>query len=979
MRKWRFNRKSIVFKLAFILTSVILLQVLFTLGTIIASRVIPSLENNAFGLFAEKIRTRKNYIESELHNRWSNIDSYITEITKVYNHKSFSDMDMSEAQSVALLDEITPTLVNMLRSTATTGAFVILNDNINENASHSALYIKDYDPSLNDTEESTDIYVKVGSTDIAKKYNLPLANLWSYGLTLEGTDKDIFYKPFDAAQLTKDFRYLGYWHTSDTFLGNQVEVITYSKPLIDKNGNVFGVAGIEISEDYLYKLLPAQEISENNSYGYAVVTIDNSTGVVKPLIVRGSAQRNILSVNKPLDLKVINEGYSGYSINNPVAPVASHLEQIMLYNSNTPFEDTRWYLMGMTHESNILGFPQRVSTALLYNFLLSIFVGAAVACLIGYYFAKPILSLADQVRKNNPGQVVSLRRTGISEIDDLSQSIEYLNENILESILKTDKIISLVNLELGAFEHKIMSDYVTVSSTLVNMLKLPLNDKDDCIIEKSVFFGILDNILSSTTPDGEEDVYLCSQNPQKWVKIKSIKNEKALLGVVMDVTKDVLEKQVLNFERDYDVLTKIFNRFAFHRRAMQIFSKGDLKVAAFAMFDLDNLKYVNDTYGHDVGDIYIKTAAQLISGCFSKNAVVGRMSGDEFYVFFYGFDYEDEVRQLLVNLYESLDKECIILPTGSQFKIRMSSGLAWYGKDSCDFEELIKFADFAMYKVKHSIKGELREFNKSAYMSESFILSGKEELDKVLDNQLVEYVFQPIVSAKTGDIFGYESLMRPQNDVLSTPTKLIQIASSQGVLWKVEKITFFKSLALYSKHKEMFNQCKLCINSVPGEILKDTEFEELEKLYGDILGKLVVEFTENEKLNEAVLSSKLKKIREWGAFVALDDYGLGYNSFSSVLSLKAKLIKLDRFLISGVETDPNKQAIILKIIDFAKKHDKWILGEGVETRGQLEALINMGVDYVQGFYIRKPSTLPNFDNSLIKQEILDIQKISWRR
>ncbi|MEG2958091.1 MAG: diguanylate cyclase, partial [Christensenellaceae bacterium] len=176
-------------------------------------------------------------------------------------------------------------------------------------------------------------------------------------------------------------------------------------------------------------------------------------------------------------------------------------------------------------------------------------------------------------------------------------------------------------------------------------------------------------------------------------------------------------------------------------------------------------------YGHDVGDQYIILAAQMLTRNMQKNAVVGRMSGDEFYVFLYDFESKNTVRELLKKTYASFENNMLVLPDGELFKLRMSGGIAWYGDETILHDELMRYADFAMYEGKNSVKGTVHEFDKEAYDNESFMLSGREELNKVLENKLADFVFQPIISTKTGEIYGYESLMRPRSKVLTSPLK----------------------------------------------------------------------------------------------------------------------------------------------------------------------------------------------------------------
>lgn len=955
------------------MTMIVLLQALFSASLIMLTKVPATLKNNAYGLFAEKVQNRKNYLLSEMANRWSNITDFKTQIAKKYNLILGDGGNLSPDQTVSFLDQSTSILIQMMETSMSTGGFIILDDAVSDKGAQSGIYIRNYNPALNDQAASASNLVMLrGPVDVSKKYKIPLENAWSYGFTLDEQHSPILRQPLSATTLTTNDKYLGFWHVSPSLSTPNSSIITYSLPLIDQHGKAVGVIGVEISQDYLYKLLPSNEFAENESYGYLIAKLDNDTGDIIPLISQGTVQKSIATLNTPLPLALENKEFRCYSIDTVLGRISANYEEISLYSPNTPFINDHWLLIGLTAESNITTFSGQLNQTLLLMILWSLLVGALISYLVGYSFSRPIVRLGLAVKNSHLDGTIALGRTNIAEIDDLAVAIEQLSQNILNSVTKTDQIMEMVNMGVGSFEYQQGSPYVTVSSSLQRMLQISPVEHTSFSVSKDHFFSVLSEL--KTQPEEDiPDTYLFSTNPKCWYKLIEMEREGVLLGALINVTKDVLERYVLNYERDYDTLTGIYNRLAFHRKAQYIFDKENLQVAAITMFDLDNLKYVNDTYGHEMGDRYIKTAARMMELTFHTNALVARMSGDEFYVLFYGYNSKEEILNLLNQLYRTLDHEPITLPNGTQFKVRMSGGIAWYGEDSSDLDELIRFADFAMYEGKHTIKGELREFKRDVYLAESFLLNGKEELNRILDNQFIDFAFQPIVDAQTGALYAYEALMRPQSDLLDTPMKLIQIATAQSQLWQIEKITFFKALTQYTKYRDLFGDAKLFINSVPNQVLKPLEYTEFERLYADDLCNLVVEIIENERLNVDLFQQKLDRITSWGSKIALDDYGTGYNNDLSLLSIHPHIVKLDRFLIAGVDCNPTHQAIVDKVISFCKQNNMLVLAEGVETAAQLAYLVRAGVDLLQGYYIAKPMPMPNFDQTVIQAEIQSIQ------
>ena len=207
-----------------------------------------------------------------------------------------------------------------------------------------------------------------------------------------------------------------------------------------------------------------------------------------------------------------------------------------------------------------------------------------------------------------------------------------------------------------------------------------------------------------------------------------------------DVTRDVEEKRRIEYERDFDILTDLYNRRAFDQQLRKLFSparRGRLQVAALLMLDLDNLKYVNDTYGHDYGDRYIQAFAKCLESFYCCRSVVGRRSGDEFNVFLYGYENQEAVRACLKRFRDEVGEASLVLSTGDRMRVRASGGLAWYPRDAGNYEELLRMADFAMYSIKHTVKGRIQEFDREDYERNSILIQGQDALNRMIDGRLV--------------------------------------------------------------------------------------------------------------------------------------------------------------------------------------------------------------------------------------------------
>lgn len=266
--------------------------------------------------------------------------------------------------------------------------------------------------------------------------------------------------------------------------------------------------------------------------------------------------------------------------------------------------------------------------------------------------------------------------------------------------------------------------------------------------------------------------------------------------------------------------------------------------------------------------------------------------------------------------------------------------------------------------------------NKFTAASARFDLLSVEEkqdcelVDKILDENLLTYFFQPIVRASDGEIFSYEALMRSNTEKKISPLDIIKYAGIRGRLTDVEKATFFNVLSIMEEKSERFGDAKIFINSIPGIRLKEDDFEAVNALLEKNAKRTVVELTEEAELGDEELDAVKDLLRSLGIEIAIDDYGTGYSNVSNLLRYMPNYVKIDRALLSGIESKPQKQHFVSEIIKFCRDNDILSLAEGIETGEELRTVIHMGVDLIQGYYTAKPSAeiIPRI-NEMVKNEI----------
>lgn len=465
----------------------------------------------------------------------------------------------------------------------------------------------------------------------------------------------------------------------------------------------------------------------------------------------------------------------------------------------------------------------------------------------------------------------------------------------------------------------------------------------------------------TTTAEGDKILTIRREGETRYIMLRVTNDQTTQVGLAEDVTATTLERMRIEHERDYDILTGLYNRQAFHRVSEELFhDPHQLGVAALLMMDLDNLKHINDTYGHDWGDQYIHRTGRCLAENTPNGTVVSRLSGDEFVLLFYGYSSQDQIREKIRTLSSAMQKSVAILPSGNELRISISGGVAWYPANGTDMDTLKKYADFALYQVKRTNKGHLEEFSMEIYQQEAQAAQLRRDFQQLLTEERVYYVFQPIFSARTGKAMAYEALMRSDMEALRSPATIMKLAREQGALCEIERLTFFKSLENFDHLRSeglVRRDTMLFINSIASVCLPREDSEYMESRWHELCRQMVIEITEEEEINHEALEAK-RHVPGFSGMFALDDYGSGFANENSLLELSPRFIKVDIAIIRGIDTDPDKQQIVQNIVAYAHPRNMQIIAEGVETAAELRKVIELGADALQGYFLAKPAAVP---------------------
>ena len=601
--------------------------------------------------------------------------------------------------------------------------------------------------------------------------------------------------------------------------------------------------------------------------------------------------------------------------------------------------------------------------------------GLLSSFIVSRRLAKPVARLSDEVEaaQQNQESIPNLSETGIRELDKFSTAITGLSREVLNTSTKFLRIMEMASVEIGGYELRFDTGSVFYTENFFSILGIPLSAELPMNIEK--FREILKEYTEKNlykTESGSTKLY-CIRIPEKGVRYvrMEVKNENWVqIGLVEDVTVSMRERLRIEHERDYDTLTGLYNRRAFKRESESIFGRRKkIRHAAFIMLDLDNLKYINDTFGHDWGDEYIRQAGMCLEEGTPKGTLCAHISGDEFNILFYGYESQKAIRKEISKLKREISSRIIRLPNGQEFHLSISGGIAWYPEDSNSLGVMRKHADFAMYQVKQTDKGRIAEFDQKAYEEKYRDSQIRKEFHRFVKEELVTYYFQPIISAKTGKIEAYEALMRANLPILKRPDVVMKIAREEGALREIERMTMFRATEAFAdlrEKKRIKGDALLFINSIASQHMAAKDEIEFNNRYAELQKQIVIEITEEESIDYHALEIKRNAPGFEGAF-ALDDYGSGYSNEKSLLDLAPKYIKVDLSIIRDIDTDLDKQQIVENIVAYAHKRDMKIVAEGLETPEEIKKVLELEVDLLQGFYLARPEPVPgNINEDALK-------------
>ena len=474
----------------------------------------------------------------------------------------------------------------------------------------------------------------------------------------------------------------------------------------------------------------------------------------------------------------------------------------------------------------------------------------------------------------------------------------------------------------------------------------------------------------------------CKDGNWKWVLTRGMVISRdaqgkplRMIGTHTDITERKKSEVLIWQQAHFDALTGLPNRNMLRDRLQQEIKKSrrdDLQLAIL-LIDLDHFKEVNDTLGHDSGDLLLIEAAHRIRDCVRDSDTVARMGGDEFIVILTELPDANSIEGILQKLLQTL--EAVFQLGDEQVFVSASIGITMCPLDATEIEDLFKNADQALYVAKGAGRNRFSFFTPALQEAAQTRARLTTELRAGLTDQQFRVVYQPIVELASGAIHKAEALIRWQHPTrgLMNPAAFIPIAEASGLIVDIGEWVFQQAANQVRQWRALLHpHFQISINKSPvqfhhsGRVVRPW-VNQLQAL--DLPGEsLVVEITEGLLLDSsASVVDQLLALREAGIQVSLDDFGTGYSSLSYLQKFDIDFIKIDQSFVRHLITDSTDLALCKAIIVMAHELGIKVIAEGVETPQQRDLLAAAGCDYAQGYLFSRPMSAPDFETFMAAQ------------
>ena len=439
-------------------------------------------------------------------------------------------------------------------------------------------------------------------------------------------------------------------------------------------------------------------------------------------------------------------------------------------------------------------------------------------------------------------------------------------------------------------------------------------------------------------------------------------------GYIMDITerktaeKILLEqKNVLHYQANYDSLTGIPNRTLFLDRLENAIKKSKRQPYKLAILfiDLDHFKKINDSLGHGAGDKVLIEVTNRLTSLVRAEDTVARLGGDEFTIILENITHTDFIVTLCNKIIEKLTQPIIF--DGGDLYVSCSIGISLCPDDNMEANNLLKYADSAMYKAKNRGGNTFQFYDKELTKLACERVSLEAGLRSAIKDGELEVYYQPQVDGRTDKLIGIEGLVRWNHPTrgLILPDSFIPLAESTSLIINLDRFVMEQAMTQVAQwYEKGLNPGVLALNLAVKQIHKDDFIEMCKQLI--LKTKCKPEWLEFEVTEGQIMTNPdkavriLQDIRDLGISLAIDDFGTGYSSLFYLKKLPINKLKIDREFIKNLPEDKEYAAITKGIINLSKILNLQVIAEGVETEEQKDFMVKYGCNDIQGYFYSKP-------------------------
>ncbi len=465
---------------------------------------------------------------------------------------------------------------------------------------------------------------------------------------------------------------------------------------------------------------------------------------------------------------------------------------------------------------------------------------------------------------------------------------------------------------------------------------------------------------------GAQD-YLTKNNVTPEVLSRSLRYAQERKSIELKLKKALDDSADRNHQLEkmarHDFLTSLPNRAYFECAATKMLYRAarSNKQVALLYFDLNNFKKVNDNFGHATGDALLRQVANRTKDIARETDFIARLGGDEFVIITDLLESKSEVYSLVNRLLETFEEPFIV--ESHKLLSSTSIGVAFY-PDANNVNSLLKQADCAMYEAKVKRHVPVCFFTTQMGAIYTRNLEIESQIGNALSNNELDVLFQPIHSLSGPAPFHAEALLRWHSPALGyiSAKEFIPVIENSPIINELTNIVLKKSKSIIRALVDIGHDVERININVTASQLTNPSFRKQLLIWlddYDISPQLLcLELTEREMVKNAdQCSEQITMLRDDGFCVALDDFGTGYSSITHLLSMPIDYLKLDRLLVDHIDKNTRNQALTAGIIEMAHRLNMKVVAEGIERKEELTILEQLGCDFLQGFYLSKPTPI----------------------